>query len=162
MTDKLAALLHVWESDLQELATYEALCQGGVEGIELRAKREQLAACVDQLRTAVARPLPPDVRKHLEDWANGVDGATPPLSKPLPEVFFIGTKHQWTRFLIRHGLGTEQVIPVSYPIDVRGYSPDTLAAASVYVCPEFDWRQAQPLLDELRHRGLTRTFSPVR
>lgn len=161
MTDKLAALLHVWESDLQELATYEALSQGGVEAIELRAKMEQLKGCIEQLRTAIARPLPPDVQKQMLNWlANGTHDPAP--EKPQPSVFFIGPVHALKYYVSREKLHPDEVVLMYEPHRARGWNPRRTGPMKIVVSGSADWGRAQEVLAELEQRGYSEAPFNVR
>ena len=157
MTDKLAALLHVWESDLQELATYEALSQGGVEGIELRAKGEQLSACLEQLREAVAVPPTPDVVAKLKQWR--LDTMT---EKPEPSVFFIGPVQAMKHYVSREKLHPDEVVWMYQPHRARGWNRNKTGPMKIIVSGSADWRVAEEVLQGLERGGYTQPFSHVR
>ncbi|QGJ96448.1 hypothetical protein SEA_BEATUSCOMEDENTI_9 [Arthrobacter phage BeatusComedenti] len=162
MTDKIAALLHVWDSDYTEMGVYEALTLHGPEAAELRAKRDQLKACIEQLREAVAKPLPPDVKKRLEEWLTEDLAPAPLPEKPLQKVFFIGQPHQLSRFINTEKLHPSQVIHVKSHMAARGWSYKDMPDATIHVSGETPWPLAQTLLLALKERGFTRTYSPSR
>jgi hypothetical protein len=160
MTDKIAALLHVWESDYTELGAYEAMTPDPMDAREIRAKRDQLKACMEQLRTAVAKPLPPDIRKHIVEWLASAENPVP--EKQAEKVFFIGQPHQLARFISREKLHPSQVVHIRDHQAVRGWSADTHGNMSVHVSGETPWPLAETLLQQLKERGFTRTYSPAR
>jgi hypothetical protein len=160
VTDKISALLHVWEADCQELAAYEALTPSGSEALELRAKGEQLKACIEQLRMAVAVPLPPDTKKRLEDW---LENRTPreESANPKPKVFFLGHARYYREFCGQNKLQPQEVVMVRTEQDTRGWHSHGHEDMSVYVHPTANWASVASALHRLERQGFTKAFIPA-
>ncbi|AMM44179.1 hypothetical protein BJD78_gp09 [Arthrobacter phage KellEzio] len=163
MTDKLSALLHVWDSDYTEMGVYEAMTMEAPAAAEIRAKREQLKACIEQLRMAVAAPLPPDVKKRLEDWLeNRTPREEPAKPKRKVKVFYIGPVRGLRPWAEGECLHPDEVIHIISENHVRGWDAANYPDAEVYVSGGIGWPHASRILAALRERGFTRTYTPSR